>query len=257
MGNRIEEIFSKNQKVVSLYFTAGFPKLDDTLLIAQHAEKYGATMLEIGIPFSDPVADGPVIQSANEQALQNGMSINLLFSQLKKLRDHCSLPVILMGYWNPILQFGVDKFVAECGLCKVDGVIVPDLPAEEFMELLKPTLDKAGIHGILLITPVTPDERIEFIDSISSGFIYAVSSPAITGKNLVIDENAQRYFERIKQLKLKNPIMVGFGISNRESFEKVTQYADGGIIGSAFIKALKDSMNDLEHTVKEFISGII
>lgn len=257
MANRIDGLFdSKKSKVLSLYFTAGFPALEDTLLIAQSAQDAGADLLEIGMPFSDPVADGTTIQQSSEKALQNGMSIENLFSQLKKLRDVCTLPVVLMGYWNPILQYGAEAFVKQCKRCEIDGLIIPDLPVEVYKKELKPLLDADGISGILLVTPVTDDTRIRYLDSLSTGFIYAVSSPAITGKNLVFDDRAKEYFTRLKGLQLKNPILVGFGISNKEGFDFVCTYANGGIIGSAFIKALEGT-GDSQSKVKKFVKEII
>ena len=239
--NRLNELFASKQKpLLSIYFTAGYPTLNSTLDIAEALEKAGADFLEIGFPYSDPLADGPVIQQSSQQALLNGMTLDVLFEQLKELRKRVTIPVLLMGYFNPVLQYGVEKFCAACAAAGVDGVIIPDLPMYEYEGMYRDCFTSNGITNIFLITPHTSDERIRRIDKLSDGFIYLLSSSATTGKNLALNDEADRYFSRIQQMNLTNPTMIGFGISNRDSFQKAAQYTRGAIVGSAFVKILAE-----------------
>jgi tryptophan synthase alpha chain len=252
--NRINQLFQKKEKnILSIYYTAGYPSLHDTVKIAEELERAGADMLEIGFPYSDPVADGPVIQASSKVALDNGMDLKLLFSQLKELRQHVSIPVLLMGYVNPLLQFGVENFCKACAEVGVDGLIVPDLPMVEYEEFYQDTFKAYGISNVFLVTPQTAPERIQKIDGLTNGFVYLVSSSATTGKNLALSQGTEDYFTRIAALKLKNPIMIGFGISNMESFKKASQYANGAIIGTAFVRAIESG--DLKENIQTFMKG--
>lgn len=240
--------------LLSIYFTAGYPTLDSTVQIAKALEEAGADFLEIGFPYSDPVADGPTIQHASEEALKNGMSVKVLFEQLKDLRKHVSIPVYLMGYVNPVLQYGVENFCKSCKEVGVNGTIIPDLPMYEYEELYKSVFEENGISNIFLVTPQTSEERIRKIDDLSTNFIYLLSSNATTGKNLEVKDQSEAYFKRIKDMDLKNPFVIGFGISNKETFEKATKYANGAIIGTAFVKLLAKE-NYLEK-ITDFIQNI-
>ena len=252
--NRINQLFqNKNKNILSIYYTAGYPNLDDTLTIARALEEAGADMLEIGFPYSDPVADGPVIQASSKQALDNGMDLKLLFEQLKDLRKYVNIPVLLMGYVNPLLQYGVENFCKACAEVGVDGLIVPDLPMVEYEEFYKDTFQQYGISNVFLITPQTAVERIHKIDELTNGFIYMVSSSATTGKNLSLSQVTEDYFSRVAALELKNRTMIGFGISDQPSFEKACQYASGAIIGTAFVKALQS--DKLEESIQGFMIG--
>jgi len=250
--NRLQQLFEKQQKgLLSIYFTAGYPNLDNTLKIASLLEQSGADFLEIGFPYSDPVADGPVIQASSKQALDSGMTLPLLFEQLKDLRQHVTIPILLMGYVNVVLQYGVDEFCKKCQEVGVDGCIIPDLPMYEYEELYRPTFEKYGLSNIFLVTPQTSEERIRKIDGLSNAFIYLVSSAATTGGNLSVSENSIAYFKRIADMKLKNPFVIGFGISNKETFNAATEHASGAIIGSAFVKNM--DKENLEESIKSFM----
>ncbi|HAY3542021.1 TPA: tryptophan synthase subunit alpha [Elizabethkingia anophelis] len=240
-------------KKLNIYFTAGVPQLNDTAQIMKTIQSAGADMIEVGIPYSDPVADGPVIQKSDELALQNGMTIAKLFEQLKTVKDEINIPVILMGYLNPVLKFGFEKFCQECQASGISGLILPDLPPIEFEKKYQKMLEQYGINFTFLVTPETSDERIQYLDSLSSGFLYAVSSSSTTGTNQEIDNDA--YFKRLKSLNLKNPILIGFSIKNKADFDKVTQHADGAIIGSAFVKILLENQ-EWESKAAEFIKSI-
>lgn len=245
--NRLNELFQKKKEpILSIYFTAGYPKLESTLDIAEALEKGGADFIEIGFPYSDPLADGPVIQNSSQISLQNGMNLPILFEQLRDLRKRVSIPVLLMGYVNPMLQYGVEKFCNSCAEAGVDGIIVPDLPMDEYEHLYKKCFLSNKLSNIFLVTPQTSEERIRRIDELSNGFIYLLSSSSTTGKDLKVSDEADAYFSRIRDMKLKNPTMIGFGISDRRSFYKAAQYTRGAIVGSAFVKFL-DSENALHH----------
>lgn len=253
--NRIDQAFESGKKdILNVYYTAGYPKLDDTIRVAQALEAGGANMIEIGIPFSDPIADGPTIQESSTQALDNGMTLKLLIEQLKGLREKVSIPVLLMGYINPIVQYGFEAFCADCEEVGVDGLILPDLPMYEYEELYRPVLAKHGLYNIFLISPQTSDERIKKIDELSSGFVYMVSSSSITGAKGDITDSQIDYFNRVNSMNLENKRLIGFGISNRSTFSEACKYGDGAIIGSAFIKLLGEDASD--ESIKRFISEI-
>jgi len=250
--NRLQQLFKKQQKdLLSIYYTAGYPNLNDTLKIAETLEQSGADFLEIGFPYSDPVADGQVIQASSKQALDNGMTLSLLFEQLKDLRQKVSIPILLMGYVNVVLQYGVEEFCKKCQEVGVDGCIIPDLPMYEYEELYQTTFEKYGLSNIFLVTPQTSAERIRKIDDLSNAFIYLVSSSATTGNNLSVSENSSTYFKRIADMQLKNPFVIGFGISNKATYDAANQYASGAIIGSAFVKNI--DANNLERSIKDFM----
>ncbi len=241
--NRLNQIFSANKedkKFLSIYFTAGYPELNDTVQIIEDLEKSGVDFIEIGLPFSDPLADGPTIQASSTTALKNGMTTIRLFDQLKDIRNSVKIPLILMGYFNPILQYGVERFCEKCRETGIDALIIPDLPVEVYHEQYQATFEKYGLINIFLITPQTSEERIRFIDSVSSGFIYMVSSASVTGSTKGFGKETQDYFRRISAMKLKNPQIIGFGINNAETFDQATQFAQGAIIGSAFVKHLTE-----------------
>jgi len=252
--NRINQKLKENKKLLSIYFTAGYPNLKDTVTIIQDLEKSGVDMIEIGLPFSDPLADGPTIQASSTQALKNGMTTEALFSQLKDIRKSVNIPLIIMGYFNPMLQYGVEAFCKRCAEIGIDGLIIPDLPVDVYNEQYKATFEKYELINVFLITPQTSVERINFIDSISNGFIYMVSSASVTGSNSGFGDEQTKYFKRIAKMNLKNPQIIGFGISNNETFTQATTHAKGAIIGSAFIKYLtKNGVN----TITNFVSSIL
>jgi tryptophan synthase alpha chain len=256
MNNRINQLFEKKkQNILSVYFTAGFPNLDDTVEIIQLLEKNGVDLIEIGMPFSDPTADGPTIQKSSELALKNGMSLNLLFDQLKEIRKLVSIPLILMGYINPVFQYGIEKFCKKCAEVGLDGTILPDLPLDEYKINYKQFFDKYNLHNILLITPQTSDARIRQIDEFSSGFIYMVSSASTTGAGKKVEDFHQDYFERIQQMNLKNPRLIGFGISDSATFKNACKYAHGAIIGSAFVHSLQSDLSK-EKSISKFVKNI-
>jgi len=249
--NRINQKLRENKKLLSIYFTAGYPHLNDTVSIIQQLEQSGVDLIEIGLPFSDPLADGPTIQESSTQALKNGMTSELLFKQLKDIRNSVAIPLIIMGYFNPILQYGVETFCKKCQEIGIDGLIIPDLPVDVYDEHYKSIFESHGLINIFLITPQTSDERIKFIDSISNGFIYMVSSASTTGAKSGFGDDNMAYFKRISEMKLKNPQIVGFGISNNQTFKQATTYAKGAIIGSAFIKVLgEQGVNSISEFVK-------
>ena len=241
-------------KKLNIYFTAGIPTLEDTAEIMKTIQNSGADMMEIGMPYSDPVADGPVIQEAHELALKNGMTIAKLFSQLKSVKNEIKIPVILMGYINPVLSFGFEKFCEECANSGVSGLIIPDLPPIEFEKNYQPILEKYGLNFTFLVTPETSEERIKYLDSLSSGFLYAVSSSSTTGNENKEVKNDE-YLNKLASINLENPIMIGFGIKNKTDFEQVTEKAQGGIIGTAFVKILLEN-KDWKEKAEEFIKAI-
>ncbi|WP_354432040.1 MULTISPECIES: tryptophan synthase subunit alpha [unclassified Mucilaginibacter] len=253
--NRLNQLFAaKNNNLLSIYFTAGYPELNTTVDIAEALEKAGADFLEIGFPYSDPVADGPTIQHSSQTALDNGMNLNILFEQLKDLRNRVSIPVLLMGYVNPIVQYGVDRFCKAAAAVGVDGIIVPDLPMYEYEMLYSNHFEDNGLSNIFLVTPQTSEERIRKIDSLSNSFIYLLSSSSITGGSLQLTDSIEEYYKRIKAMTLNNPAIIGFGISDNRSFNKACEYANGAIVGSAFVKLLgEDGYMD---KIPAFIKGI-
>src|ERR1700744_4832402 len=237
--NRLQTLFkSDKHNLLSIYYTAGYPTLNSTLDIAEALEKAGVDFLEIGFPYSDPVADGPTIQNSSQKALDSGMTLNLLFEQLSDLRNRVNIPILLMGYINPIVQYGVERFCKKAAEVGVDGVIVPDLPMYEYETMYSGFFKDNGLSNIFLVTPQTSEERIRKIDELSNSFIYLLSSSSITGGNLQVSVNIEDYYKRIKAMDLKNPAIIGFGISDNKSFSKACEYASGAIVGSAFVKLL-------------------
>jgi tryptophan synthase alpha chain len=255
--NRIDYLFqTKKERILSIYVTAGFPNLEDTLPVMEAIQAAGADIIEIGLPYSDPIADGPTIQESNTIALGNGMSIKKLFSQLLGFRAKIHLPVVLMGYLNPIIQYGVEEFCKKCKEVGVDGLILPDLPLQQYVEEYQEIFEKYGLFNTFLISPQTSEKRIREIDQHSSGFIYMVSSHAITGGKSAISPEQLAYFERVEAMNLIHPRLIGFGISDAVSFQMASRYSQGAIIGSAFIKQIKDS-TDLNQDINTYIQGII
>ncbi|MBC7641092.1 MAG: tryptophan synthase subunit alpha [Flavobacterium sp.] len=253
--NRINKKLQEDKKLISIYFSAGYPKINDTVTIIQDLEKSGVDMIEIGLPFSDPLADGPIIQESSSNALHNGMTTKLLFEQLHDIRKNVKIPLIIMGYFNPMLQYGIEDFCKKCKEIGIDGLIIPDLPVDIYDEHYKEIFEKYSVINIFLITPQTSETRIRYIDSVSNGFIYMVSSASVTGGNSdEFGQIQQNYFERISDMKLKNPQIVGFGISNKSTFEQATKYAKGAIIGSAFIKNL--TQNGVS-SIEKFVNDIV
>lgn len=252
--NKRSEILNTDKKLLSIYYTAGYPELDSTIMIANKLEQSGVDFLEIGFPYSDPVADGTVIQNSSQIALQNGMTLKVLFQQLHDIRTKVKIPIFLMGYLNPVLQYGVENFCKSCKEVGVDGVIIPDLPLYAYEEEYQDIFKKYGIHFIFLITPQTSDERIHKIDNLSTSFIYLLSSNSTTGKEIEFDLQSKEYFRRIQNMGLQSPTIVGFGISDKNSFESTTQHTNGAIIGSAFVKELNS--NDYLSKIAPFIKKI-
>lgn len=258
--SRIQQLFkTKSSKVLNIYCTAGYPQLDSTLKVIQALQNNGADIIELGMPYSDPLADGPIIQESGAVALQNGMTIKVLLEQLKVMRNATgtgiTVPVILMGYMNPVLQYGFEKFCAGASAAGVDGLILPDLPIREFETEYGPVMKKYGLDFIFLITPETSVERIRKIDALSTGFIYAVSSSSTTGKDKNFSD-VELYLQKLQQMQLKNPVLVGFGIKDKTTFESACKYANGAIIGSAYIKAL-DENQEVELVTKKFLETIL
>lgn len=250
--NRINKVFENKKEILSIYFTAGFPNLSDTSSIIENLDKSGVDMIEIGLPFSDPLADGPTIQQSSSTALKNGMTTKKLFSQLKDLRKLTNIPIIIMGYFNPIMQYGVEPFCKDCESIGIDGLIVPDLPVDIYYNNYKKTFEKYNLLNMFLITPQTSIERVKFIDKISNGFIYIVSSFSITGAVNSFQKEQKEYFERINKMNLKSPLLIGFGISNRETYKDAIKFSQGAIIGSAFIKHLeKKGVNKITDFIKK------
>ena len=254
MANKINSLFenSKDKKLLSLYFCAGCPTLEGTGEVIKTMERRGIDFIEVGIPFSDPLADGPVIQSAATQALKNGMNLKTLFAQLKAIKDEVKLPLIMMGYLNPILHYGIEQFCQSCVESGVSGMIIPDLPFKDYQDIVKPIADKYDLRVIMLITPETSEDRIRFIDDNTDGFIYMVSSAAITGAQKSFDDAKQEYFRRINAMNLRNPRMIGFGISNKQTLEAAQSNAAGAIIGSKFVTLLNESKDADEALDKLF-----
>ncbi|HVE60234.1 MAG TPA: tryptophan synthase subunit alpha [Chitinophagaceae bacterium] len=260
--SRIKELFEKKQdRILNVYCTAGYPQLNSTIEVMKALQNAGADIIELGMPYSDPLADGPVIQASGAKALQNGMTISRLFGQLKDFRispptgGDGRIPVILMGYLNPLLQYGFEKFCKKASEAGIDGLIIPDLPEYEFEHEYRPIVEKYGLDFIFLVTPETSEERIKKLDSLSSGFLYAVSSSSLTGSEKDFS-TVEKYLQRLQAMNLKNPVLVGFGIKDRASFESACRYANGAIVGSAYIKALENA-TDIEYATREFLKGVI
>lgn len=255
MNNRVTTLFNtKKKNILSIFFTAGFPSLHDTVTIAQQLQEAGVDCIEIGIPFSDPIADGPTIQASNKQALENGMTVRLLLQQVKEIRKTVSLPIILMGYLNPVYQYGIERFIKDAKEAGVDGLILPDMPLADYKNVYQPLMQESNLSMAFLVTPTTTDERIRKIDDLSSGFMYAVSASSTTGSKQGFSEDQVGYFRRLKSLSLRNPMVIGFGISNAATFSTACKFASGAIIGSAFINTLekvKDDLSGIQQFVKE------
>lgn len=254
--SRVSELFTnkKNISKLSIYYTAGYPNLNSTVEIAESLENAGVDFLEIGIPYSDPVADGPVIQGSSSVALKNGMTVEKLFEQLSDLRKTVNIPIFLMGYFNPVLQYGVERFCEKCAEVGVDGVIIPDLPMYEYKELYQSVFEENKVSNVFIVTPQTAEERIREIDSLSNAFIYLISSSATTGKNLEVSDQSSAYFKRMQTMNLKTPLVIGFGISNHETYAHANQYADAAIIGTAFVRLLGEE-NYLER-ITSFVKKV-
>ncbi len=253
--NKLDIVFaSTKNKLLNMYCTAGYPNLESTTTVMLALQESGANIIELGVPYSDPIADGEVIQRSNMRALENGISINKIFEQLHAVKKELVIPVVLMGYLNPVMQYGLERFCKDAAAAGVSGVILPDLPLHEFETVYQPLFKKYGLYFIFLISPQTSTARIRKADQLSQGFLYAVSSSATTGGNSNF-ESQEDYFKKIKDMKLKNPVLIGFGIKDRASFDKATQYAAGGIIGSAYIKALENS-DDIAQTTAAFVRSI-
>ena len=251
--NRIDQKFQEDKKLLSIYFSSGYPSLEDTVPILKKLQAAGVDMVEIGLPFSDPLADGPTIQESSTQALHNGMTTEKLFTQLENIREHIDIPLVLMGYFNPMMQYGIEKFCQRCEAIGIDGLIIPDLPVDIYHNDYKALFDQHGLYNMFLITPQTPEVRIRYIDEVSNGFIYMVSSAAVTGAQSSFGITQTDYFERIANMNLNTPTVVGFGISNAQTYEAASSHSRGAIIGSAFIKFLeKEGVGKIE----EFIRSI-
>ena len=253
MINRIDKVFKKEKKILSIYFSAGHPDLNDTLNILKKLQDSGVDIIEIGLPFSDPLADGPTIQKSSTKALNNGMTTETLFKQLDEVRNEINIPLIIMGYFNPIMQYGIENFCKRCMSIGIDGLIIPDLPVEVYNEKYKSLFSSYGLYNIFLITPQTSNSRIKVIDKASKGFIYMVSSSSVTGEKKAVNKVQTDYFKRIKAMDLKTPTIVGFGISNSTTFNSAVKYSDGAIIGSAFINFLNSKG---VNKINEFIKSI-
>jgi len=254
--NRIDKLFEeKKGDILSIYFTAGYPALDDTVPVIRALAAHGADMIEIGVPFSDPVADGPVIQATNHRALVNGISLRRIFTQLEGIREHIRVPLLLMSYLNPILRYGMEAFCRDAAARGIDGAILPDLPAEEYLQKYRPLFREYGLKNIFLVTPQTPEERIRFLDSHGEGFLYVVSSRSTTGARDTFSERQLAWFRRLREMGLQTPLVAGFGISNHTTFRQACRWLDGAIVGSAYVQALKDSA-DTENITKSFISSL-
>ena len=251
--NRINQTLNQDKKLLSIYFTAGFPQLGDTVPILEQLQEADVDMIELGLPFSDPLADGPTIQESSSQALRNGMTTDKLFTQLEGIRDRIHVPMIVMGYFNPIMQYGVERFCKRCQEVGIDGLIIPDLPADVYHTQYQSLFQQYGLLNMFLITPQTPDERIRYIDQVSEGFIYMVFSAATTGAQGSFGDTQQHYFQRIADMKLQSKLLVGFGISNAETYQSAVAHSQGAIIGSAFIKHLEANGNQ---SVQEFVKTI-
>lgn len=256
--SRIDELFNKkNSRVLNVYCTAGYPQPDSTIEVMLALQDNGADMIELGMPYSDPLADGPFIQASSAKAIENGMTIVKLFNDLKDFRNSIHLPVILMGYMNPALQYGFEKFCKHAAAAGIDGLILPDLPMHEFETEYGPVINKYGLKFIFLVTPETSDERIKKLDRLSSGFLYAVSSSSTTGNEKSMDEQLG-YFKKLQGMQLKNPVLIGFGIKNKQTFDAACKYANGAIIGTAYIRALDNSsQSSVTVVTKQFIDDIL
>lgn len=254
--NRLENLFSTKENILNIYTTAGFPKLNDTIQIVQELAASGVDMIEIGMPFSDPLADGPTIQHSSEVAIKNGITLDLIFDQIEEIRKTVDIPIMLMGYINQLIKYGVEAFLTKAAGVGVDGFILPDLPLDIYQENYKALFEKHNLKMSFLITPQTTDDRIKMIAKESTAFLYVVSSFAITGSKSDIQQNQIEYFKKIEAMKLNTPKLIGFGISNSETFNTACNYANGAIIGSAFIKTLSNTSNELNPTIQAFVKPL-
>jgi tryptophan synthase alpha chain len=254
--NRLQKLFKdKPQNILSIFYTAGFPKLNDTINIAQCLEKAGADIIEIGIPFSDPVADGPTIQDSNKLALENGMNLKLLLEHVKTIRKEVKIPIILMGYLNPVMQYGIEQFVKDASKAGVDGLILPDMPLDVYHDEFKDLFEKHELTNTFLISPTTSEDRIRKIDAVSNSFIYAVSASSTTGAKGEFSDDQLNYFKRLNAMKLSNPLLIGFGISDNKAFTTACAHSAGAIVGSAFINLIKSS-KDLGADIEKFVKQV-
>lgn len=254
--NRIQSLFNrKNKDILNIYFTAGYPRLEDTETVITSLEQAGVDLIEVGMPYSDPMADGPTIQESGQMALANGMTLDILFEQLRRVRQQSTLPLILMGYFNQVMQYGEEAFLSACSEIGIDALILPDLPLDIYESQYQALFERYNLKIVFLITPQTSEARIRKVDELSNAFIYMVSNASITGAKSGISEEQLAYFDRINQMNLSNPRLIGFGISNHETFSTACQYANGAIIGSAFIRALK-GRSDTATAVREFVDSI-
>jgi len=254
--NRLKNLFSSKENILNIYITAGFPKLNDTIEIVQELAASGVDMIEIGMPFSDPLADGPTIQHSSEVAIENGITLDLIFEQIKEIRKTVDIPIMLMGYINQLMKYDIETFLAKAAKVGVDGFILPDLPLDIYQEQYKALFEKYNLKMSFLITPQTTNDRIKMIAEESTAFLYVVSSFAITGSKSDLQQNQIEYFKKIEAMKLNTPKLIGFGISNSETFNTACNYANGAIIGSAFIKVLKDTTYELKHTIHDFVEPL-
>ena len=254
--NRIDLLFQQKKDILNIYLTAGFPHSEDTVPVVLELEKAGVDMVEIGMPFSDPLADGPVIQHSSTVAIKNGITLQKIFDQIREIRKHSNIPIILMGYLNQMMAFGEEAFLKEAARSGADGLIIPDLPVDFYNENYRNETESLGLKMIFLISPQTGEERIRTLDAASSGFLYVVSSASVTGNKAAMQEAQQDYFRRIKNMKLQNPLLIGFGIHDRKTFETACRFASGAIIGSAFIRAL-EKPGEMKENIHDFVSSII
>jgi len=255
--NSIQELFKrKKHSLLSIYFTAGYPNLNSTGEIIEALAANGVDLVEIGIPFSDPMADGPVIQRSSQQAIRNGMTVSLLFEQISALSNPHAIPIVLMGYLNPVLQYGMTRFLDDCVRNNIAAVIIPDLPLAVFKEQYQPLFNEKGVKMIFLITPQTPVSRVREIDMLTDTFIYMVTTPGTTGKRNVFEKDHHQYFDAVKKLALQNPVLAGFGIHDRQGFNEVCRYVQGAIIGSGFIQAISGETGNIRHSIQQFVQSI-
>ncbi|MCO7721677.1 tryptophan synthase subunit alpha [Myroides odoratimimus] len=255
MNNRINTLFTeKKSNILSIYFTAGYPAIEDTMTILKNLDSAGVDLVEIGMPFSDPLADGPVIQHSSEQALLNGITVSKLFEQLKEMRQHITIPVVLMGYLNPVMLYGIEAFISKCAEVGVDGIILPDLPMDYYVSHFKTHCDQHNVSNIMLISNDTSIERVRHIDEQTNGFIYLVSSNGTTGSNKSLEEQ-QAYYKHIQNLKLKNPALIGFGVRDKHTYNLTNQYSSGAIIGTAFMKHINEHSIS-EESIRNFVKSI-